>query len=78
MKIVNVQNAKTHLSRLIEEAAAGEEIVIGKHGKPMARLSAYAPRKQMRPLGGLEGKIRTAPDFDDEDPRIDRLFKQDP
>jgi len=76
MKVINVQNAKTHLSRLIEEAAAGEEIVIGKHGKPIARLSAYAPRKEMRPLGGLEKKIRIAPDFDDEDPRINRLFHQ--
>lgn len=76
MKVVNVQNAKTHLSRLIDEAAAGEEIVIGKHGKPLARLSAYAPREELRPLGGLEGKIRIASDFDDEDPRVERLFYQ--
>lgn len=78
MKVINVQNAKTHLSRLIEEAAAGGEIVIGKHGKPMARLSAYAPRKQMRPLGGLEGKIRVSPDFDEEDSRINQLFHSAP
>jgi prevent-host-death family protein len=76
MKIINVQNAKTHLSRLIEQAVAGEEIVIGKHGKPMVRLCAYAPRKEMRPLGGLEGRVQIAPDFDDEDPRIERLFHQ--
>jgi prevent-host-death family protein len=74
VKIINVQNAKTHLSRLIEEAAAGEEIVIGKHGKPMVRLCPYAPRNETRPLGGLEGRVQIAPDFDDEDPRIERLF----
>lgn len=78
MKIINVQNAKTHLSRLIEKAAAGEDIVIGKHGKPLARLCPYTPREQERPLGGLEGKIRIASNFDDEDPRIDRLFNQAP
>ncbi len=77
MKVINVQNAKTHLSRLIDEAAAGGEIVIGKHGKPMVRLSSYAPRKERWRLGGLEEKIRIAPDFDEEGPRINRLFNQD-
>jgi prevent-host-death family protein len=77
VRIVNVQSAKTHLSRLIEEAAAGEEIVIGKHGKPMARLCAYLPRKQPRPLGGLEGRIQIASDFDAEDPSIERAFYRD-
>ena len=74
MKVVNVQEAKTHLSRLMEDAAGGEDIVLAKHGKPMVRLTAYAPSKEPRRLGGLEGKIRIAADFDDEDPRIARLF----
>lgn len=74
MKVINVQNAKTHLSRLIDDAVNGEEIVIGKHGKPLARLTAYVPRREPRPLGGLEGQIRISADFDDEDPHIQGLF----
>ena len=75
MKVINVQAAKTHLSRLIEQAAAGEVILLGKHGKPMAKLSAYAPDQEERRLGGLEGRIRIAEDFDDEDPRLVALFE---
>jgi prevent-host-death family protein len=74
VKVVNVQEAKAQLSRLIEAAAAGEEILLAKHGRPMARLTAYRPRRDPRPLGGFEGRIRIAADFDDEDPRIVRLF----
>jgi len=73
MKVVNIQEAKTHLSRLVEQAHAGQEVCIGKHGKPMACLVAYAPRQEPRPLGGLPG-IRIREDFDDEDARIEALF----
>ena len=75
MKVINVQDAKTHLSRLIDAAAAGECILLAKHGKPLAKLSAYAPEREVRPLGGLEGSIRIAPDFDKEDERIQSLFE---
>ncbi len=74
MKVINVQEAKTHLSRLMEQAAAGEVILLGKHGKPMVKLSAYAPDKEPRRLGGMEGAIRVADGFDDEDPVIGGLF----
>ncbi len=74
MKVVNVQEAKTHLSRLIDEAAKGQEFILGKHGKPLAKITAYAPRKEPRPLGGHEGRITVAEDFDEEDPRINRIF----
>jgi len=74
MKVINVQEAKTHLSRLMDAAAAGEEIILGKHGKPMVRLSSFDALIQPRRLGGREGEIRTASDFDDEDPRINTLF----
>ena len=74
MKILNVQEAKTHLSRLMEDAAAGEEILLAKHGKPMVRLSAYRPKSEPRKLGGYEKQIRVAEDFDEEDPRILALF----
>jgi prevent-host-death family protein len=74
VKVINVQEAKTHLSRLIDAAAAGETVLLGKHGKPMAKLSAYIASRDARKLGGYEGKIRISPDFDEEDERINRLF----
>jgi prevent-host-death family protein len=74
VKVVNVQEAKTHLSRLIEVAAGGEVVVIGKHGRPMVKLTAYAPRTEVRPLGGLEGKILIPTGFDDEDAQVSALF----
>ena len=74
MKVVNVQQAKTHLSRLIDQAAKGQEFILGKHGKPLAKITAYAPRKEQRPLGGYEGRIRVGEDFDEEDPQINRIF----
>ncbi len=77
MKVINIQEAKTHLSRLVDEAHDGREVCIGKHGKPMARLIPYAPQKQPRPLGGMKG-IRVEDDFDDEDPRIEALFRGEP
>jgi len=74
MKVINVQEAKTHLSRFIERTCQGEVILIGKYGKPLAKLVAYAPQSELRPLGGLEGKIVASPDFDEEDPCITALF----
>ena len=54
--------AKTHLSRLLDRVAAGEEIVLGKHGKPVARLVPV--RAVTRRPGRLKGKIKIAGDFD--------------
>ncbi len=60
---VNVHEAKTHLSRLLERVAAGDEVVIAKAGKPVARLVPMAtPGK--RPLGLDAGKVWIADDFD--------------
>ena len=56
-KLVNVHEAKTHLSRLLEQVAQGEEIVIGKAGKPVARLVPYSRKRGRRTPGGWEGKI---------------------
>ena len=64
MRQVNIHEAKTHLSRLVEEAAAGEEIVIAKAGRPVARLAPLAPERRRIRLGLLEGQIRVADDFD--------------
>ncbi len=62
MKVVNVHEAKTHLSRLLERVDAGEEIVIARNGKPVARLVAVsaAPRRP----GRLKGRLRIGADFD--------------
>jgi prevent-host-death family protein len=65
MRTVNIHAAKTHLSRLVEEAAAGEEIIIAKAGKPIARLCPLAEPKQKRVLGILNGKIEVPDNFDD-------------
>jgi prevent-host-death family protein len=62
---VNIHEAKTHFSRLVARAAAGEEIVIAKAGHPLARLVAYQERQSPRVPGRLKGKIRLADDFDD-------------
>lgn len=75
MKVINVQEAKTHLSRLIDAAAEGEEIILGKHGKPLVRLSSFTSPSEPRRLGGREGEIRVAADFDEEDPRINAMFE---
>jgi len=65
MSQVNIHEAKTHLSRLVKEAAKGKEIVIAIAGKPAARLVPLeaAPGKKRKP-GRLKGKIRIADDFD--------------
>jgi prevent-host-death family protein len=63
--LVNIHEAKTHLSRLVDQAAAGEEIIIGKAGKPVARLVAYSGRSEPRRPGALKGKIWVADDFDE-------------
>jgi len=60
--VVNIHAAKTHFSRLVERAAAGEEIVIARAGRPLARLVPLSPARR-RP-GLLKGRIRIAADFD--------------
>ena len=64
MRTVNVHEAKTHLSRLLEDVFAGEEIVIAKAGRPLAKLVPLASPRTKRRLGTLVGKVRIAVDFD--------------
>lgn len=78
MKSVNIQEAKTHLSRLVEEAAAGEEIIVTKNGRPRARISAVTYDPRPRHLGGWVGRVQITADFDEEDERIIELFEGDP
>ena len=55
MRVVSIHSAKTHLSRLIAEVAAGEEIVIAKAGKPVARLLPFERRGGAAPAGPAQG-----------------------
>ena len=63
-KPVNIRAAKTHFSRLVERAAKGEEIIISKSGKPVARLMPLATPARRRLPGLLKGRIKIAADFD--------------
>jgi prevent-host-death family protein len=74
---VNIHEAKTHLSRLVERAEAGEEIVIARAGKPVARLAPLRDKREPRQLGALKGRIWIADDFDDADEEITKLFEGD-
>lgn len=66
MRTINIHAAKTQLSRLVEAAAAGEEIIIAKAGRPIAKLGPLHEEKpkQKRKLGILAGKIQVPDDFD--------------
>ena len=64
MQKVNIHEAKTTLSRLVNRAGAGEEILIAKSGKPVARLVPLKERRKPRKKGQLKGKIWIADDFD--------------
>jgi prevent-host-death family protein len=74
VKTVNIQAAKTHLSRLVEQAIAGEDIVIAKAGKPLVRLTPLVHDQSPRPLGLLRGKIREAADCWDRDAEVESVF----
>ena len=65
MKTVNIHAAKTHLSRLVEEVRDGEEIIIARAGRPVAKLIAVGrTHARRRGLGALKGRIRIGRDFD--------------
>lgn len=66
MKTINIHEAKTHLSRLVEEAAKGDSFIIAKAGRPVAMVTALNPVEKpvARRLGFLSGHISVPPDFD--------------
>ena len=64
MQTINIHQAKTHLSKLLEEVGKGLEIVIAKSGKPIAKLTGISPTKPIRKPGLLKGKIKIAENFD--------------
>jgi prevent-host-death family protein len=78
MRTVNIHEAKTHLSRLLELVSSGKEVVIAKAGKPLARLVPIGRPRRKRRLGALSGRF-TVPDTFDEplpDELLDRFEGQ--
>lgn len=75
---VNVYEAKTRLSQLLEKAAAGDEVVIARNGKPMARLVPFQRGSRTSTFGALRGQIWMAPDFDETPEEILEDFYGDP
>lgn len=76
-RTVNVREAKTHLSRLLEAVEAGEDVVIARAGKPVARLVAVGVRTERRVPGSLRGRIRIADDFDEPPEAVLAAFRGD-
>jgi prevent-host-death family protein len=76
MMITNISEAKANLSRLIEQVLNGQEVIIGKAGKPVARLVPYTQDTSPRQLGAGQwhGKIWMADDFDDLPDEVLKLF----
>ncbi len=75
MRPVNVHDAKTHLSRLLARAEAGQEIVIARAGRPVAKLVPLRPRRARRRLGLWAGEGWIAPDFDETPEALVKLFE---
>ena len=64
MESVNIYEAKTRLSQLVDKAAAGEDVVVSRNGKPLVRITALVPDKRPIKFGVLKGKVKIAADFD--------------
>ncbi len=73
-QVVNIHEAKTNLSRLIDSALLGNDVIIAKAGKPVAKLVYYKEKLKPRKLGLLKGKIFVPDNFNDEDEEINKLF----
>lgn len=75
---VNIHEAKTHFSRLLERVAMGEEVVIAKAGTPVAKLVPLGTKPKKRILGSAKGEFVVPDDFNDPDPDIEDLFYNGP
>jgi len=65
IKQVNIHEAKTHLSQILQEVEGGQEIIISRSGQPVARLVPATKKKHRRLPGSAKGKVHISPDFDD-------------
>ena len=75
---VNIHEAKTHLSKLLERVALGEEVVIAKAGKPVAKLVPIKKTAKKRVFGSAKGEFTGPDDFNDPDREIEELFYNGP
>jgi len=64
MQPVNIYEAKTHLSQLVDRAAAGEDVIVSRNGKPLVRITRLQAPKRRVKFGVLKGKLTVPPDFD--------------
>ena len=78
MLMTNIYQAKTNLSKLIEKVLKGEEVIIAKAGKPVAKLTPYKEKMKPRKPGLWKGKVWISDDFNDEDEEINKLFYDSP
>jgi prevent-host-death family protein len=72
---VNIHDAKTHLSKLLERVQRGEEVVIGRAGKPVAKLVPYREVTGPRRPGGWKGRVRIGRDFEELPPGLEAAFR---
>ena len=75
MQIINIHQAKTNLSKLIESVLKGQDVIIAKAGKPVVKIIAYKENLIPRKPGLLKGKILMSNDFTDDDSKINKLFQ---
>lgn len=71
---VNIHEAKTHLSKLLERVALGEEVIIAKAGTPVAKLVPVQSKKRRFQFGSAKGEFVVPDNFNDPDPEIEDLF----
>jgi prevent-host-death family protein len=64
MEIVNLYDAKTRLSQLVDKAVSGEDVIVGRHGKPLVRITRLGDVRREIKFGVLKGQVRIAADFD--------------
>ncbi len=75
VKPVNIHEAKTHLSRLVERVEAGEEITLARAGRPVARLVPYRARREPRRPGMWKGQVVIGPNFDEPLKELEQALK---
>jgi len=75
MKIANIYDVKTNLSKYLLQVESGEEVIIGRYGKPVARIVPYVSDPPQYHFGGLKGQIWIADDFDAPNDEIVALFE---
>lgn len=73
---VTIHEAKTQFSKLVRRAEAGEEIVVRRGREPVARIVPLEKRRGVRGFGSMKDEIRIAPDFDEADAEIQRMFEE--